>query len=259
MSDAQVERVRAQFTKQADVYAGMQQTRDEASLRALVALSGATASDRVLDIACGPGFLTQSFARVCASARGIDATPAFLERARRSAAEAGLTNVDFQPGDVNALPEPDGRYDVVACRAAFHHFSDPARVLAEMVRVARPGGTLFVADLLGSEDADQAKRHDEIERLCDPSHTRAVPLSEFERLFAAQRLEVIRRPAGDLHYDVEEWIDHGGPDAATAAEIRRRLEASLERDDTGLAVYRRDGRLRFRHRTAAFVLRASGA
>jgi ubiquinone/menaquinone biosynthesis C-methylase UbiE len=255
MSDAQVERVRAQFTRQADVYAGMQQTRDEASLRALVALSGATASDRVLDIACGPGFLTQCFARVCASARGVDATPAFLERARRSAAEAGLTNVDFVPGDVNALPEPDGRYDVVSCRAAFHHFSDPARVLSEMARVARPGGTVFVADLLGSEDPAQAARHDEIERLCDPSHTRALPLSEFERLFAAQGLEVIRRPTGDMHYDVEEWIAHGGPDAAVSDEIRRRLEASIERDATGLAVYRREGQLRFRHKTAAFVAR----
>jgi hypothetical protein len=124
-----------------------------------------------------------------------------------------------------------------------------------MARVARPGGTLFVADLLGSEDPAQQRAHDEIERLCDPSHARALPLSELERMFAAQRLEVVRRPSSELHYDVEEWLAHGGPDAATAAQIRRLLEASLERDTTGLAVYRRDGRLRFRHCTAAFVLR----
>ena len=74
-------------------------------------------------------------------------------------------------------------------------------------------------------------------------------------MFAAQQLEVVRRPTSELHYDVDEWLAHGGPDAATSAEIRRLLEASLERDATGLAVYRRDGRLRFRHRTAAFVLR----
>jgi hypothetical protein len=58
-----------------------------------------------------------------------------------------------------------------------------------------------------------------------------------------------------MHYDVEEWIAHGGPDAAVADEIRRRLAASIEGDATGLAVYRREGQLRFRHKTAAFVAR----
>jgi ubiquinone/menaquinone biosynthesis C-methylase UbiE len=197
-----------------------------------------------------------AFARSCASARGIDATPAFLERARRVAAERGISNVSFAPGDVNALPEPDASYDVVACRAAFHHFPDPARVLSEMARAVRPGGTLLVADMLGAEDASQAELHDRIERLCDPTHVCALPLSELERLFRAQRLEPVRQATSELHYDAGEWIAHGGPDAATAARILELLEASMQGDRAGLAVHRKDGRLRFRHRTAAFVLRA---
>lgn len=256
MTDPQhVERIRAQFTRQAERYAEMPQTRDEAGLRLLVALSGAGAGDRVLDVACGPGFLTMAFARACASARGVDATPAFAERARRVAREQGIENVSFAQGDVNALAEPDAAYDVVACRAAFHHFPDPARVLAEMARVAKPGGTLLVADLLGSEDPAQAALHDRIERLCDPTHVRALPLPEFERLFAAQGLALVRSPRSQLHYDVEEWIGHGGPDATSAAQIRALLEGSIEGDRAGLGVYRQDGRLRFRHHTAAFVAR----
>jgi ubiquinone/menaquinone biosynthesis C-methylase UbiE len=257
MTDPHVERIRAQFTRQAETYAQMQQ-HDEAGLRALVALAGARSGDRALDVACGPGFLTLAFAQTCASARGIDATRAFVERAQRTAAERGIANVSFAQGDVNALPEKNARYDVVACRAAFHHFPDPARVLAEMARVAKPGGTLLVADLLGSEDAAQAALHDRIERLCDPTHVRALPLGEFEALFRAQGLELVRKPTSELHYDVEEWIAHGGPDDATAAEIRALLEDSLAGDRAGLAVYRRDGRLRFRHRTAAFALRTPG-
>jgi ubiquinone/menaquinone biosynthesis C-methylase UbiE len=254
MSDPHVDRIRAQFTRQAETYAEMQQ-HDEAGLRLLVALAGARASDRALDVACGPGFLTLAFAMACAQARGVDATPAFVERARRVAAERGIANVSFVQGDVNALPEDDASYDVVACRAAFHHFPDPARVLAEMARVTRPGGTLLVADLLGSDDPAQAALHDRIERLCDPTHTRALPQAELQRLFRAQGLELVREPTSELHYDVEEWIAHGGPDAATAAQIRALLESSMEGDRAGLAVYRRDGRLRFRHRTAAFTLR----
>lgn len=257
MTDPHVERVRAQFTRQAETYAEMPQTREEAGLRVLVALSGARSEDRVLDVASGPGFLTLAFAQAVASARGIDATPAFVLRARRVAAERGIANVSFDEGDVNALPEADASYDVVACRAAFHHFPDPARVLSEMARVSKPGGTLLIADLLGSEDTRQALLHDRIERLCDPTHVRALPLSEFRALFRAQCLEVVHQPASELHYDVEEWIAHGGPDAATAREIRALLEDSIEGDRAGLAVYREDGRLRFRHRTAALVLRTA--
>ena len=254
-SDSHVERIRAQFTRQAETYAEMSQTREQAGLRGLVKLAGARPEDRVLDVACGPGFLTMAFARACASARGIDATPAFVERARRVAAESGVANVSFATGDVNALPERDGSYDVVACRAAFHHFPDPARVLSEMARVARPRGTLLVADLLGSEDAGQAALHDRIEQLCDPTHVRALPLSEFLRLFRARDLELVRQPASELSYDALEWIAHGGPDAATADRILALLEDSMEGDRAGLAVHRKDGRLRFRHRTAVFVLR----
>jgi hypothetical protein len=124
-----------------------------------------------------------------------------------------------------------------------------------MARVTKSGGTLLVADLLGSDDPAQAALHDRIERLCDPTHVRALPHAELQRLFRAQGLELLREPTSELHYDVEEWIAHGGPDAATAAQIRALLESSMEGDRAGLAVYRRDGRLRFRHRTAAFVLR----
>jgi ubiquinone/menaquinone biosynthesis C-methylase UbiE len=251
-----VERVREQFTRQAEAYAGMEQTRDEAGMRLLVALCGADAGSRVLDVACGPGFLTLAFAGACASARGIDATPAFVERARAVARERCIANASFAVGDVTALPEPDSAWDVVACRAAFHHFPDPARALAEMARVAKPGGTLLVADLLGSESPERAAHHDRIEKLCDPTHVRALPRSEFLRLFREQGLELRSQPGGEMEYDVDAWLAHGGPVPAAAAEIRSLLEASIEGDRADLAVRRAEGRLRFRHRTAAFVLRA---
>jgi hypothetical protein len=121
--------------------------------------------------------------------------------------------------------------------------------------VAKPGATLLVADLLGSEDPAQAALHDRIERLCDPTPVRALPESAFEAMFRDAGLDVAARPAGEMAYDADEWIAHGGPSEATAAEIRRLLEASLDGDRAGLGVHRADGRLRFRHRTAAFLLR----
>lgn len=250
-----VERIREQFTRQADPYARMQQTRDDRGLDALVALCGTQASDRVLDVACGPGFLTLAFARRASHVTGVDATEALLDLARREARSRGIENVRFQTGRAEALDLPDAGFELVSCRAAFHHFPDPAAVLAEMRRVVKPGGRLLVADLLGSEEPEQAAYHDQIERLCDPTHTRALPLSAFESLFEEAGLEVLAQPTSTLSYDADEWMAHGGPDATTAKRIRELLEASLERDRSGLEVQRVDGRLRFRHRTAAFLLR----
>jgi ubiquinone/menaquinone biosynthesis C-methylase UbiE len=252
-----IDRIRRQFTRQADVYAGMSQTRDAAGHRGLAKLAGAAPGVRALDVACGPGLLTLALAEAGAEAVGVDATEALLALAREEAARRGLA-VEFRAGDARALDLPDAHFDVVTCRAAFHHFPEPARVLAEMVRVAKPGAALLVADLLGSEDPAKAALHDRIERLCDPTHERALPESAFDALFGAAGLRAVARPAGEMAYDAEEWIAHGGPADATAAEIRRLLEASIDGDRTGLAVHHEGGRLRFRHRTAAFLLRKPG-
>jgi ubiquinone/menaquinone biosynthesis C-methylase UbiE len=252
---SQLDRIRAQFTRQGDAYSAMEQTRDRRGHEALVALAATQPTDRVLDVACGPGFLTMAFAARCGEAVGVDATESWLGRARAEAERRGLANVRFEAGDATALRFPDAGFDIVACRAAFHHFPEPARVLAELARVATPGGRVVIADMLGSEDPARATHHDAIEQLCDPTHVRAIPASEWRRLFAAAGLETAREHAGEMAYDLEEWMAHGGPDDAAAREIRRRMEASLADDAADLAVARVDGKLRFRHRVASFVLR----
>ena len=261
MSEAKdhVARVREQFTRQADAYAQMDQTRDRAKLLALVRIAGTTAEHRVLDVACGPGFLTMEFAGECRSARGVDATEAFVLGARREASERGLSNIEFEVGIADDLELADDSFDVVSCRAAFHHFVDPGKVLAEMHRVARPGGTLLVADMLGSEDAETNAYRDRIETLCDPTHVRSIPESEFDTLFRERKLEVALRPHTRIDYDVESWLAHGGPSASDAEEIRRLLTASIEEDRSGLDARWEDGQLHFSHSAAAFVLRVPAA
>lgn len=254
MTDDHLAAVRRQFNRTAEVYARLMETTQARGLTGLVAMTGAGASDNVLDVACGPGFLTMAFAQRCAHAIGFDATDAFIELARAEAARRGLRNIVFQYGDAEQLPFSDASFDVVSCRAAFHHFPQPARVLKEMVRVLSRAGRIVVADLLGSEDSTKAGFHDRIEQLCDPTHVRALPVSEFERLFAEMGLRVVSSPRGSLDYDVEEWISHGAPADDVRLEIRALMESCLDDDRAGLRVRREEGRLRFSHHTAAFVL-----
>ncbi len=255
MSQSHLDEIREQFTRQADAYAQMEQTRDQRALDALVSIADVRPADRVLDVACGPGFLTLTFAARCAEAVGVDATATWIARASGDAKRRGLANARFEAGDAGSLPFPDARFDIVACRAAFHHFPNPARVLSEMMRVAVPGGRLLIADMLGSEVPAMAALHDQIERLCDPTHTRAIAASEFARLFAEAGLEVARNIPTTVGYDVEAWMTHGGPCDADAREIIRLLESSRIENAADLEVERVDGRLRFRHRIAIFVLR----
>lgn len=254
-----VDRIRDQFGRQAEAYRQAQVTRDEKGHAALVALSGAGAGDRVLDVACGPGFLTMAFGARCREVVGLDATPEFVARASEEADERGLSHVSFVLGDADRLDFDSGSFDIVSCRAAFHHFPEPERVLREMARVARPGGRLLVADMLGSEDPARAAVHDEIERLCDPTHVRALPASAFAELFRRLDLTVVHEPRSRLDYELEEWLAHGGPDDAATVRIRQLLEESLERDRCGLEVRAEGGRLHFSHTAAAFVLRAPAA
>lgn len=257
MVDSHLDRIREQFTRTAGVYTRMRQTTDERGLEALVALSGVTSTDCVLDVACGPGFLTLAFARYCAEATGFDATDAFIDWAGAEADRLGLRNARFEHGDAERLPFTKSSFDVVSCRAAFHHFPRPECVLAEMARVATAGGRILVADLLGSEDVEQAALHDRIERLCDPTHVRALPESQFRRLFAEAGLIIARDVRSNLDYDLEEWIAHEAPGEAARKEIISLMESCLVNDRAGLRVRREDGRLRFTHHVVAFTLERS--
>ncbi len=254
-SETHLEKIRRQFTRQADAYERNEQARDEEGMAVLAAICETGPTDETLDVACGPGFLTLAFADRARHATGVDATDALLDLARARARARTVANVRFVSGDATRLDFPDDRYDIVSCRAAFHHFPEPKLVLAEMKRVAAPGGKLLIADLLGSDDPERAAYHDRIEKLCDPTHVRALPEAEFVGLFESANLEIVHRFERPLDYALDEWLLHGGPSPEAEAEIRELFEGSLETDRCGLDVRQEEGAIHFSHRGAAFILR----
>jgi ubiquinone/menaquinone biosynthesis C-methylase UbiE len=98
----------------------------------------------VLDVACGPGNFTRSFARAVGDTGlvvGVDASPTMLERAVHDTA-AG--NVTVLRASATHLPFRGAAFDAVCCFAALHLFSQPFRALDEMTRVLTPGGRIAV-------------------------------------------------------------------------------------------------------------------
>ena len=246
--------VRRQFNRQAEAYAEMQVVRDERLLEFLVGISGVKATDRVLDVACGPAFMTMAFAGCAAGAVGVDITDRFIEGARAEAARRRLTNVTFVPGDVESLPFPAGAFDLALCKFAFHHFPRPERVLAEMKRVTRAGGKIVLVDMFTSEDPEKAAWHNRMEKLCDPSHAAALPESRFKRIFADLELAIAFEQKGETSYALPEWIRHGAPPPEDARKIAELMRDSIDGDRAGLQVRMEGDEIHFTHTGATFVL-----
>ena len=116
--------------------------------RAAVALSEASAGQRVLDCATGTGDLALEFKRAVGPSGeviGTDFCAEMLQSAPRKAARAGL-DVQFAVADALALPYPDARFDVASIAFGIRNVDDPLRCLREMARVVRPGGCVIVLE-----------------------------------------------------------------------------------------------------------------
>src|SRR5918992_2656580 len=81
-----------------------------------------------------------------------------LPRARRNAAEAGATNVDFLKGYIEAIPLPAASVDVVISNCVINLAADKDAVFAEIARVLRPGGRIGVSDIVAADELSPAER-----------------------------------------------------------------------------------------------------
>jgi SAM-dependent methyltransferase len=226
--------VRESFTVQAKAFAGNPWVTDEERIHRLVAAARLKGDERVLDVACGPGYIAEAFARAAREAIGVDLTAAMLAIAEERTKERGTSNVSFRIADVQKLPFEGEEFDVVVSRLALHHMQNPGQVVREMARVCKPGGTVLVEDIYGSEHPERAAYQDRWEKLRDPSHVRTLPLSELLKLFHEAGLETDGVSTfEDLCPEVERWLATTKTTEAEAAEVRRLLEEDRLHDLSG--------------------------
>ncbi|XAL99297.1 bifunctional demethylmenaquinone methyltransferase/2-methoxy-6-polyprenyl-1,4-benzoquinol methylase UbiE [Phycisphaeraceae bacterium D3-23] len=122
--------------------------RDQAWRRAAVKMAKLQPDDVVADIACGTGDLSMAFQKGgAARVVGIDFTVPMLgvadEKHNKNPGDAPLT---YQAGDAMRLPLADQTADVVSIAFGIRNVADPAKAMAEFVRVLRPGGRVIVLE-----------------------------------------------------------------------------------------------------------------
>jgi ubiquinone/menaquinone biosynthesis C-methylase UbiE len=248
-----------QFSRQAELFAQSPALHNQAALSLLIEAAKPQPSDLTLDVACGPGSVVVAFARVSRKSAGLDATPAMLREAEKLAAANNIANVEWHSGDVYALPFADNSFDIVTCRFAFHHLREPARALAEMVRVCRAGGRVALCDGIASDDPEKAAAFNRIERHRDPSTVEFRTLGWHLALFKAAGL-----PAPTTHFyqvpaERERLIAASFPANDDRALLRRMIDESVEGDRMGLAACRERDTVKFAYPAAILAAKKSAS
>lgn len=201
--------------------------------------------DSMLEAAAGTCLNGRTFAPHVKKVVCYDATEEMLAVGRREAEKKGLSNMEFIHGLVEDMPFPDGSFDIVFSRLAFHHFPNPAAAFHEMVRVLKPGGKLVLVDMAAPEEELRGVR-DQLERLRDPSHVRMLNQKEMKDLYEAEGLTLVKSDVTNMEKKLSVWLELTGVTEEKGKEITGLFEEDLSGGrKTGFSPYRRDGEICF--------------
>ncbi len=192
-----------------------------ALLDELLPLAG---DERLLDVGTGTGAFAFAVAPRVAEVLAVERQEELVERARRDAPP----NVEVVVGDGEHLELDAFSFDVAAAVRTLHHTRRPELLVAELVRVTKPGGTILVADQLAPVDPVEAAELNQFERTRDPSTTRVLSDGDLRALFDSnnlvlQRSRVIREPR-----DVNEYLDLAGCEGTERDRAHRLVPRGYE-------------------------------
>jgi arsenite methyltransferase len=119
--------------------------------------------DHVLDLGSGAGndcFVARAIVGDKGKVTGIDFTDAMIEKAIINNNTLGYSNVEFIKGDIENMPLPDNRFDVVVSNCVLNLVPDKGKAFAEIMRVLIPGGHFCVSDVILKGELPEKLKND---------------------------------------------------------------------------------------------------
>jgi ubiquinone/menaquinone biosynthesis C-methylase UbiE len=200
---------------------GARQDELAATLDRLLVLRG---DERALDVGSGLGALAFALAPRVREVVAVDSDAAFVERARATAP----ANVEVLVGDGERLPFEPFNFDLAGSLRTLHHTRRPELLVAELVRVTKPGGTILVADQVAPVDPLAAFELNRFERARDASTTRVLAEGDLRALFDSNSLvlrheEIVREPR-----NLDAYLDLAGCEGDERERAKLLAPASYE-------------------------------
>lgn len=243
------ENIIKQFSKQAVPFTKIKGHYD--SVDTIISMSEVSQSDNILDIACGTGIVTCEFAKYANSVVGLDITEDMISQAIKVQNENNLTNMKFDLGDVENLPYENDSFDIVFTRYSFHHFLDTKKVFDEMTRVCKPKGKVIVVDV--ALESKNAKAYNYMEKLRDPSHTKALTFNEFEVLFKNRTLSNHKKSSYQVDLELENQLQASFPNKGNEDKIREIFTNDIKTNSLGMNAHFKDSKIYFSYPITIFM------
>lgn len=258
MSDQEIkQRVQEQFGATAQSYVTSPGHAHGDDLARMLELASPRGPEHMLDIATGGGHTALAFAPHVQSVVASDLTPAMLAAAEAFIRGRGAANVRFERADAEALPFADASFDLVTTRIAPHHFPNPARYVAEVARVLRPGGRFVLNDNMAPEDDELSAFIDCAEQWRDPSHVCNYRPSAWRGWIEAAGMRVEHvEPLQAKRYDFADWAARMRMPAPEQAALEQWLIAAPARCRQYFDVRIEGGRVRSLAGTYGMVVAA---
>jgi len=125
--------------------------------------AGIRPGDNVLDLGSGAGndcFVVRAIVGETGSVTGLDFTAEMVARAVKNNKKLGYTNVTFVNGDIEEMPLPDNKFDVVVSNCVLNLVPDKNRAFTQILRVLKPGGHFCVSDVVTKGELPENIRKD---------------------------------------------------------------------------------------------------
>jgi ubiquinone/menaquinone biosynthesis C-methylase UbiE len=182
-------------------------------VRQLITLRG---DERALDVGTGTGAMAFALAPHVREVVAVDSDASMLDAARANAP----ANVELVQSDAESLPFELGSFDLASTLRTLHHVRRPELVVAELVRVVRPGGTLIVVDQIAPVDPLEALDLNRFEVARDPSTTRVLADNDLRSLFDSNGLVTRRVDFERERRDLDSYLDLAGCEGAERERAR---------------------------------------